>query len=130
MSTPNEQAVELLAAAKRDFVTFHILRRNSESPLETTLFHAQQVAEKSIKAMLVQHGVMFRRTHDLIELFELAEANGIDVPVARDLLVCLGPYAVEFRYLGIRAPDVAPDDADRAVGILMQWASAVLGGTE
>lgn len=65
MSMPDDQAAELFAAARRDCVTYRILRRDAEAPLETTLFHAQQVAEKAIKAVLVQHGIVFRRTHDL-----------------------------------------------------------------
>ena len=97
MSAPDEQAAELFAAAQRDGVTYRILRRDSEAPLETMMFHAQQVAEKTIKAVLVQRGIIFRRTHDLIELLDLATAHAIEVPVVRDLLVRLGPYAVEFR---------------------------------
>lgn len=130
MSIPDDQAVELLAAAQRDRLTYRILRRDAEAPLETTLFHAQQAAEKSIKAVLVQHGIVFRRIHDLIELLDIACAHRIQVPVARDLLVRLGPYAVEFRYLGVRAPDVGPAEADEAVSSLMTWASTMLGISE
>jgi len=127
MSAPDEQAAELFAAARRDCVTYRILRRDAEAPLETTMFHAQQVAEKAIKAVLVQHGIVFRRTHDLIELFDVADAHDIEIPVTRDLLLRLGPYAVEFRYLGIRAPKISFSEADAAVVSLMKWASTRLG---
>lgn len=127
MNMPDEQAGQLLAAARRDHLTYRILRRDAESPLETTLFHAQQVAEKTLKAVLVQHGVVFRRTHDLIELLDIAGEHKIDVPTTRDLLLRLGPYAVEFRYLGMRAPNVGVDEADRAVESLMSWAATMLG---
>lgn len=127
MNASDDQAAELLAAARRDSVTYLILRRAAESPLETTLFHAQQVAEKTIKAVLVHHGIVFRRTHDLIELCDIAGTQAIEIPVTRDLLLRLGPYAVEFRYLGIRAPEVDFMEADVAVTALMSWASALLG---
>lgn len=126
MSMSDEQAKEIFVAARRDRVTYRILRRDAESPLETTMFHAQQVAEKTIKAVLVRHGVIFRRTHDLIELLDLANAQGIEVPVARNLLLRLGPYAVEFRYLGVQAPEIGVEEADKAVASLMAWASKVL----
>lgn len=127
MNASDDQAAGLLAAARRDGVTYRILRRAAESPLETTLFHAQQAAEKTIKAVLVHHGIVFRRTHDLIELFDIAGAQAIEIPVARDLLLRLGPYAVEFRHFGIRAPEVDFMEADVAVTALMSWASALLG---
>lgn len=130
MKVPDEQSAELLAAAHRDLVTYRILRRDAEAPVETTMFHVQQVAEKTIKAALVQHGIVFRRTHDLIELLDLAGTHGLEVPVPRDFLVRLGPYAVEFRYLGVRAPEIGVEEADKAVVSLMDWASAILGLTE
>ncbi|MFC5301281.1 HEPN domain-containing protein [Azospira restricta] len=117
-----EQAQELLAAAARDEVTFHILRKASEAPLETTLFHAQQAVEKGLKAVLVSAGVVFRRTHDLLELLDLAGAQKIAVPLERTLLARLAPYAVEFRYLGTAAPKVSLEEADAAVDALMAWA--------
>lgn len=127
MSAPDGQAAELFAAMQRDHVTYRILSRDTEAPHETTMFHAQQVAEKAIKAVLVQHGIVFRRTHDLIELLDLASADNIDIPVTRDLLLRLGPYAVEFRYLGVQAPEIGAEEADRAVTSLTAWASRMLG---
>ncbi len=72
MSPHDEQSRELLAAAARDELTCRILRRDAESPVEATLFHAQQTLEKGLKAVLVSRGIVFRRTHDLLELLELA----------------------------------------------------------
>lgn len=122
MNLHDEQSRELLAAAARDALTFRILRRNSESPRETTLFHAQQTFEKGLKAVLVSRGVVFRRTHDLLELCELATIHGLAVPCELDLLARLAPYAVEFRYLGLTAPKVSLDEADKAVQAIMAWA--------
>lgn len=114
-----EQTQALIEAAQRDRLTFQILLRDPNSPLETTLFHAQQALEKGLKALLVRAGIMFPRTHDLLELRDLAAANGIDVPVARDLLARLAPYAVEFRYLGVIAPEVERLEAKDAIELLL-----------
>lgn len=123
MNPQNEEAEQLLASGQRDLTALLILRRDTESPLEIVLFHAQQAAEKFIKSVLALRGVSFRRTHDLVELHELATQNGITIPASRELLVLLGPYAVEFRYLGIKAPDVSPEEAVEAVKSLQSWAS-------
>jgi hypothetical protein len=45
------------------------------------------------------------------------------VPVPRDLLLRLAPYAVEFRYLGVKAPKVSPNEAESAVQAAMVWAA-------
>lgn len=119
MNSPDEQANALFAAAQRDWRTFLILMRDSESPLETTLFHAQQTMEKGLKSALVHAGIVFPRTHDLLELSETATAYGLCLPVTRDLLVRLGPYAVEFRYLGVIAPNVGLEEARDAILIFM-----------
>ena len=124
MNSPDEQASALFAAAQRDWRTFLILMRDPESPLETTLFHAQQTMEKGLKSALVLAGIVFPRTHDLLELSEIATAHGLCLPVARDLIVRLGPYAVEFRYLGVIAPDVGLGEARDAILVLMDYLSA------
>jgi HEPN domain-containing protein len=121
MSLHTDQAQELQCAAERDRKTFRILLQSCDAPIETTLFHAQQAIEKAIKAALVERGIVFRRTHDLVELAELAARQGIDLPVPMDLLMRLGPYAVEFRYLGVQALAVPLNEADAALEAMFNW---------
>lgn len=116
-----EQALALLEAAGKDALALRILRQAPDAPLESTLFHAQQAIEKALKAVA---GVLFRRTHDLLELMELAHASGLALPVERELLARLAPHAVEFRYLGAVAPEVTVDEAAAAVASTMAWAMA------
>ena len=66
--------------------------------LDAACFHAQQAAEKYLKAYLVHGGVEVPLTHNLVKLVELC--TGLD-PAFRDLAVTaapLVPYAVEVRY--------------------------------
>lgn len=65
-----------------------------------TAFHAQQAAEKSLKAVLVGRGIHFPRTHDLEGLIEMIQAAGISWPLASQQIDVLTPFAVETRYPG------------------------------
>lgn len=113
-----------MAAGERDRIALRILARDPEAPDETVLFHAQQAAEKFLKAALAAKGAVYRRTHDLLELVAICSANGLEVPADRDVLVRLGPYAVEFRYLGAVAPQVSRGEAETIIASLLRWAEA------
>lgn len=65
---------------------------------ETAAFHAQQAAEKALKALLIHHQADFPRTHDLGEL--LRRADAVLAGIANDLAEgeLLGRYAVDTRY--------------------------------
>lgn len=54
------------------------------SSFEGVSFHAQQAAEKAVKALLIHHQVEFDRTHNLEALLRLAEpvAPGISEDLA------------------------------------------------
>ncbi|TAK33547.1 MAG: HEPN domain-containing protein [Chloroflexota bacterium] len=54
--------------------------RTPDVLLETLCFHAQQAAEKSLKAVLVGEGVPFPFTHDLAILVTLVKQAGISWP--------------------------------------------------
>jgi HEPN domain-containing protein len=122
MNRRTEEAAELLAAAERDWKAFLILERAPDAPVEILLFHAQQAAEKCIKAVLASQGIFYRRTHDLVQLIEISATSQVEVPVERGVLVRLSPYAVDFRYLGATAPAVSVAEAGAAVNALIAWA--------
>jgi HEPN domain-containing protein len=88
---------------------------------EAALFHAQQCAEKALKAFLTWHQTPFQKTHDLKALRKLCLPL-ITSPIANlDEIDKLTKYAWRFRYPG--APYV-PDrkEAEEA----MSMASALL----
>ena len=122
LNSQPDEARELLAAAKRDQHALVILSRDAQAPAEIALFLAQQAIEKAIKSVFAMHGVVYRRTHDLLLLATLATEAGITLPVNHDLLARLGPYAVEFRYVGQVAPDVSLAEALVAVDESISWA--------
>jgi HEPN domain-containing protein len=80
MNMHSAQAQSMMAAGLRDRLTLRLLRDSGEAPVEVMGFHAQQACEKFIKAVLVLHGVIFERTHDLALLASLCAAHRILVP--------------------------------------------------
>jgi HEPN domain-containing protein len=92
---------EWVAKAEGDFA---VMER--ESQIEThpnydaVCFHAQQCAEKYLKARLCEAGAVFGKTHDLVALLEqiLEEEPGWEE--FREDLAYLSDFAVTFRYPG------------------------------
>jgi len=77
-------------------------------------FHAQQCAEKYLKAALVARGQAFPKVHDLPTLSTLCEQAGILLGFGSVHLHVLSAYAVRVRYPG---DDPTPDEARQAVEI-------------
>ena len=85
-----------LAIARSDL----ILARGGAGPgvlLESLCFHAQQAAEKGLKAVLVHNGVAFSKTHNLRTLMELLPPGCVPPPDA-ERVAGLSVYAVSARY--------------------------------
>ena len=77
-------------------------------------FHAQQCAEKYLKAALIAQGQAFPKTHDLLALSDLCTQAGLLLEVDADLLDTLSSYAVRVRYPGA---DPTPEEARHALEI-------------
>ena len=96
---PRKQHVALLLAkAAQDEYVLDKLLDDSDAPLEVFGFHAQQSAEKLLKAILSHAGIAYPRTHQLVELLDLAADHGLELPAETEELRHLTPFAVEFRY--------------------------------
>ncbi len=117
-ATPEAQA--LLRAADGDWKTVELLLQHRDAPVSSVGFHAQQYLEKVMKAVLVSNGVIFRRTHDLEQLADLLERQGIELPLLKDQLTRLSPFAVTIRYEDI---ELTFADID-TVGEMMENAQA------
>jgi len=68
--------------------------------LDAVCFHAQQCAEKYLKALLVSHKLPTRKTHDLGELADALRSYEPTIALIEDLFDGLTPHAVESRYPG------------------------------
>jgi HEPN domain-containing protein len=97
----DEYLTEWLRKAEEDYVVATALVRRRKSPTPNAVsFHCQQCAEKYLKAYLVQHNVVFPKTHDLLELHKLCLSVDPTFTLIGDLLDHLNPYSVEFRCPG------------------------------
>ena len=88
----------LLSKAEIDLLNATILRDSNQGNPEGIGFHVQQAVEKSLKAILVFHGIDYPRTHSIVGLARLASDNDIDLPDAFPESDRYTDYAVEFRY--------------------------------
>jgi HEPN domain-containing protein len=96
----SEEARRLLAKAAEDEYVLDRLLDDAAAPEAMVGFHAQQAAEKMLKAALFLAGAVPPRTHNLTQLLDLAEASGLELPEGTEMLRWLTPYAVLYRYEG------------------------------
>lgn len=92
-------------------------------PLGTVCFHAQQCAEKYIKALLTLHSVPFPKTHDLPELL-LQTPKEVGLGLQPADVVVINRYSVEARYPGDWEP-ITRVDAEEAVALARKVREAV-----
>ncbi len=71
---------------------------DASGPTEVICFHAQQCAEKMLKALIVSSGLIPSWTHDLIRLLDELTPHHPTLSISRADLVALNPYAVQSRY--------------------------------
>lgn len=121
------EIAQLLRLAERDRRAFQALKTAEGVDSASACFHAQQSVEKFMKVVLVSRGIVFRRTHDLLELAELLQKSGIALPVAVEQLSRLNPYAVMLRYEDVDVDTLAPNDAQAILDSVSRWAVHLLG---
>lgn len=98
--------------AEEDFVLARTALRRKQPLAYGTCFHAQQCAEKYMKALLISKGADFPKTHDLLLLNNLCSSNGILLEIDAKHLNTLTDYAVRTRYPG---EDPTAEDAKEAI---------------
>ena len=111
-----DTAIEDISAAKAFAEQLHGYPRQAS-------YHAQQAAEKALKALLSAEGVAFHKTHDLIELLALVPA-GHDVSMLMVDWAGLSDWAIRGRYPGTGLP-AREQDARIAVAVATQVVNAV-----
>ena len=121
--TPLEEAVAAwLAKADDDRRATEVLAA-ADLPEEIAAFHAQQWAEKTLKAALVARDEDPPRTHNLATLVELIDGSASEA--LRAAARRLTPYAVLSRYPGTRVDAPASLPALLAdARALADWAQA------
>lgn len=88
-----------LAYAAADLQAAEVLLGQRDVSARIACFHAQQAAEKAIKALLIANQIRVQHIHDLVELVG-ALPPGTDPGASNPALADLSIWAVEFRYPG------------------------------
>ena len=96
--------------------------------LENLCFHAQQAAEKAIKAVLIQFGVEPPKIHDIRRLTERLP-DSVTRPETLTASAPLTDYAALTRYPWAGEPVSEEDyrDALRLAEAVVAWAESVIG---
>jgi len=103
----------------------HELSAPEEGLWGDVMFHAQQAAEKAMKAFLAWHDVPFRKTHNLEELGRQCVALDATLEALADQAVPLTEYAWRFRYPG-ESGEPAREEAEQALAASRSVYEAIL----
>jgi HEPN domain-containing protein len=122
-----EEAMLLLRKAREDADAVEKLVSDRAIADSVVGFHAQQAAEKAMKAVLASCGDEFPWTHDLRHLMDRLEGVAMSLPASLCEVRTLAPWAVEFRY-----GETIDDRLDREQALtlardVISWAEALVG---
>lgn len=123
MSGPTEVTLAWLGRARSDLQLGRAALNTHGVLPEDAAFHAQQCAEKALKALLLQHEVVFPKTHSIEVLLDLLKQQGLNIPKGVDESFELSEYAVQTRYPGEWEP-VTKAEARKAIeraALVLAW---------
>ncbi|MDQ6978641.1 MAG: HEPN domain-containing protein [Mariprofundaceae bacterium] len=111
----HKQAAMLLRMANKDLAALQGMNDSEVFAEEIFGFHAQQAAEKAIKAWLALLGIEYAKTHDISFLLAELKQSGVDVDTFMELIE-YNVFAVQFRY---EAYDDGMDTLDRVSRLIL-----------
>ena len=116
-----------VARAEEDYDVARTSLQRKKPYTHTACFHAQQCAEKYLKAMLIARGHAFSKVHDLLVLNDECNQAGIFMSVSEDLLSSLSYYAIRVRYPGDDPTIEEAKEALMTAGAVRRFARRWLG---
>ena len=127
---PPEQVIrdfvrQWLDKAEEDLKAGEILLNSDLEDFDSAGFHAQQAAEKFIKAVLVRYQIPFPKSHSIALLRGLVEQADKTLAARLSPADSLTPYGVEFRYPGESEP-VSREQGFQAVQLARQVREQIL----
>ena len=128
-ASPESDPQEWLRFASSDLALARVALNEPDVFPSQAGFHAQQAAEKAIKAVLLHRAISVPKTHDLDVLIELWCQAGHEWPEAFDGISEMTVFAVRARYPGDIDPPTRGEVA-MAVKLAEQifaWAANIIG---
>ena len=108
----NPSTIEWIEKAEDDWDSAQRLYRvRVRIQYDAACFHAQQCAEKYLKARLNEAGLSFSKTHDLSQLLTQTTAIEPSWAVLQPAAIFLSDFAVRFRYPGRKATKIQAQQA-------------------
>jgi HEPN domain-containing protein len=124
----DNSARSFLSKANEELVALEYLVDNDKVVEWIIGFHAQQVAEKVLKAVLIHNNRSPRKVHDLFQLVDELNELNIELPNWAHELDQLNPFAVLLRY---ETADLAANwdrqEVKTLVVRLYNWAAGEMG---
>ena len=119
---------EWIEKAEGDFNMTERESQATENPnYDGICFHAQQCAEKYLKARLCEADISFGKGHDLVALLEQVLEIEPQWESYREDLAYLSDFAVAFRYPGESADAESASDARRRCRLFRSAARNAMG---
>lgn len=115
----NEESADFIEAANDDLQILEESRYFGFKSANMACFHAQQYAEKMIKARLIELGLELERTHNLLYLLD-DFPDTPEIRRARDYCYVLTGYEARTRYPMYGFTRFTPEDAEEAYGMAIQ----------
>ena len=115
-----------LEKAHRDIFAAESLISHGEYVSGIVAFHAQQAAEKYIKALLVHEQIEFTKTHNIELLLKLVLKINKKLPDLLKDTIILTDYGVDVRYPD-DLPNLTLEEAKQAVELAKKVRDAILG---
>ncbi len=94
------QTVKWVQKAEADWAVAQKLAGETPPPRDIVCFHCQQAAEKYLKALLQESGLVVPKTHELADIIDLLLPGNATLSRLRRKADSLTQYAVDYRYPG------------------------------
>jgi len=129
MRPPDEVKREIVrqwvAKAEQDIKASEALLEAEPPFLYPSCFHAQQAAEKYLKALLTWHQIEFPKTHAIEQLLDLAKQADAETAASLKDAAVLSPYGVDIRYPG-EQPEPNLEETQQAVELARKVRNSVM----
>ncbi len=113
--------------AEEDWEVANLLFKQKKALNTPICFHAQQSAEKYLKALLISKAANFPKTHDLLTLNSLCTKAGVLTEFSPEALTILTDHAVASRYPGEEPTREEAKESLKIAKAVRKFARAFLG---
>jgi len=129
MRPPDEVKREIVrqwvAKAEQDIKASEALLEAEPPFLYPSCFHAQQAAEKYLKALLTWHQIEFPKTHAIEQLLDLAKQADAETAASLKDAAVLSPYGVDIRNPG-EQPEPNLEETQQAVELARKVRNSIM----